>query len=225
MNREKIPAIEWKRLLLELIVVFLGVTAGFLLNNWQMEKQDLRLEEKYMAGFRQDVHYNIDELKAAISSDSSWLQNAKSKLLPIRDGTITFDSANAIIKQIISISKINLQTGTYQDIINSGNLNIINNFKIKKQIVDYHVAISGVEFVDNYFYNYFSDIVMPYIFSNFSVLHGRIEDPKIIYSVQFANLIAGYFSMVQQRQSAYKEMLQKSYDLEGTLKPLHTLEE
>jgi len=37
---------KWSKLILELFVVFLGVTAGFVLNNWRMSKQEYKLEQK-----------------------------------------------------------------------------------------------------------------------------------------------------------------------------------
>jgi hypothetical protein len=139
----------------------------------------------------------------------------------IQQGVITVDSANSVIKLIANIAKVDIQNGTYEDITNSGNLNIISDYNLKKQIVDYHVAISGVEFIDNYFYQYFSSFVMPFIFSNFSVLNGTLDKPGIIKTNQFANVIAGYFSMVQQRKTAYEGLLEKSYSLRDQLKKLN----
>jgi len=205
-------------LLFELIVVFLGVTAGFLLNNWQLEKKDQQLEQKYLNGFFQDVNENIVELQKAVDSDSLWLTRVKPKIMMIQEGTLPVDSANTLITLIVGISKVGIQTGTYEDIKNSGNLNIITDFYIKKQIVDYHVAVSGVEFVDEYFYKYFGDIVMPFVMSNFSVIKGGLDNPAIIRSTLFANVITGYYSMVQQRKTAYADLLDKSDSLRTELK-------
>ena len=219
---QKIRNYDWKKLFFELVVVFLGVTAGFLLNNWRLDQQNEQLEKKYMNGFLEDVNTNITDLETAIESDSLWLNRTKPILATIQKGTITVDSANNVIKLIAEISKADIQSGTYEDITNSGNLNIISDYNLKKQIVDYHVAISGVEFIDNYFYQYFSDFVMPFIFSNFSVLNGTLDKPGIIKTNQFANVIAGYFSMVQQRKSAYEGLLEKSYSLRDELKKLNS---
>lgn len=217
---QKIRDYDWKKLFFELVVVFLGVTAGFLLNSWRLDKQNELLEKKYMDGFLQDVNTNIKELETAVESDSLWLNRAKPKLVTIQKGTITVDSANSVIKLIVEISKAGTQTGTYEDITNSGNLNIIGDYNLKKQIVDYHVAISGVEFVEDYFYHYFTDFVMPFVFANFSVLTGKLNKPEVINTNQFANVIAGYFSLVQQRKSAYEGLLKKSYSLRDELKKL-----
>ena len=55
----KMASYDWKKLFFELIVVFLGVTAGFLLNNWRIQKDAQSTEEKYLSGFHQDVVMNI----------------------------------------------------------------------------------------------------------------------------------------------------------------------
>ena len=208
---------DWKKLFFELVVVFLGVTAGFLLNSWQQERQDQKLERKYLEGFLEDVNSNTLELEETIKSDCVWLNNTKPKLLEIQDKSITVDSATTALRLIVGISKIDFQSGTYEDITNSGNLNIIRNYTIKKQIVDYYITIKGVAFIDSYFYQYFNDFVMPFIFTNFSVLDGKLSNPEIIKTTRFANVIAGYFPMVQQRKAAYDDLLSKSYSLKRAL--------
>jgi len=209
---------DWKRLFLELLVVFLGVTAGFLLNSWQLERQDEDIANKYMDGFLHDVNANIVGFEEAIAEDSLWLIYTTPSLRSIQNGSVSVDSANVVLKQIVSISSLEFQTSTYEDITNSGKLNIISDYDLKKQIVDYHVTILGVGFIDDYFYDFFNDFSMPFIFSNFSVLNGRLAVPEIRNSIEFANVIAGYYSMVQQRQSAYQKLLDESHALKSYLK-------
>jgi len=207
-----------KKLFLELLVVFLGVTAGFLLNNWKQDSRDHQLEQKYLEGFAEDAQANFQELSSYTKSDSLWISQVKPKLNELREQTITHDSALVLLKSIVVISKSTIHTGTYENITNSGNLNLIRNYDLKKLIVDYHVSAKGVEFIDNYFYQYFNNYVMPFVFENFNILDGTLNNPKIIHSTRFSNIIAGYFSMVQQRESAYKDLLNKSITLQRKLK-------
>ena len=203
----------WQRLFMELLVVFLGVTAGFLLNNWQLQEKDQVLEEKYLESFIEDVNSNIAELKKAINADSMWLARARPKLLLMKEGAISIDSANSLVRQIVSISRIDIQTGTYEDITNSGNLNLLSNYKVKKQIVDYHVEISGIEFIDTYFYDFFNDYVMPFVIEHYSVLKEKLIDARIIKSDRFGNIITSYYAVMQQRKAAYDNLLKQSYQL------------
>ncbi len=208
---------DWKKLFFELIVVFLGVMAAFLLNNWQMERQDNILEQKYLKDFRQDLTDNITMLKESIKTDSSWIIQVKPKLISIQNGTISVDSANTLVKQIVHISRTVFKTGTYKNITNSGKLNIINDFILRKHIVDYYISVSEEKLIDDYFYQYFNDFVMPFIFSNFSILKGKINDPRIIRTNRFANVVAGYYSMIKQRKAANEDLLTKSYELRTEL--------
>ena len=213
----KIINYEWGKLFFELIVVFLGVTGGFVLNNWRMEQEEIKLEEKYLASFLQDVEFDIPSLESAVNADSFWLARAKPLLTSIMNKNMNIDSAQAMINMIATISKIDAHSSTYEEISNSGNLNILTDFELKAQIVDYYLALGGVGFIDEYFHKYFDDFVMPFILTEYSVLTNEFKDKQIINSVRFSNVIAGYYSMVQQRMAAYKSLLNDSYLLREEL--------
>ncbi len=217
---QKIKGSDWRKLFFELIVVFLGVTAGFVLNNWQQEKKDEQLERKYLSGFLQDARANATELKTKIEADRRWLAFAEPKLKTVQKSTISSKNASSFIKQMFEISKLDAQTGTYKDIVNSGNLNIISDYDLKKQIVTYHLAISNVQFLDEYFYKFHNDYVMPFIFKNFELLNGKLENTRVIHTTRFTNVIAGYYSMVQQRENAYGKLLKRNRALIKTLDQL-----
>ena len=208
---------NWGKLGLELLVVFLGVSSGFLLNNWRERQMEQELEQKYIAGFIEDVNNNIDQLEGLTASDSVWLKQAKINVTAINDNSLTLDSAEAMVKKIVAINRMEPHEGTYEDMTNSGNLSIIKNFELKSKIVDYQIALKEVRFVDDYFYKYFNDFVMPFVISNFNVLSGHFEDENAYKNLEFTNAFVGYFSMVQQRQMVYKDLLVKSKYLSESL--------
>jgi hypothetical protein len=216
-NKKRNP-VPWRNLFFELIVVFLGVTAGFLLNNWQLSEADRQLEQKYLAGFLEDVQANINDLEEGILADSLWLDVVQPKLQDIQNDRLSADSALTLIRLVVQISKIQMHSSTYQDITNSGNLNIISSYERKKAIVAYHAAIKDTEFVEDYFYQYFGEFVMPFVFNHFNVLNGTFRDAAMIKTTQFANVITGYYSMVQQRKDAYQKLLHHSYEVKEMLK-------
>lgn len=213
----KIKNYEWGKLFFELIMVFLGVTAGFVLNNWRMEQDERNLEQKYLASFLQDVKMDIPELENAIRTDSMWLATAKPLLNSIINKNIKIDSAAVMIKMIVKISRIDANSSTYEEISNSGNLNIITNFELKAMIVDYYLALGGVGFIDDYFHNYFSDFVMPFVLNEYSVLTEEFNDEDVVNSIKFSNVVAGYYSLVQQRIEAYNSLLKDSYLLRNEI--------
>jgi len=69
--------IKWTKLAIELIVVFLGVSAGFLLQNRKEASANKEQEQKYLQGFLADVNVNINELEESVIDDSLLLRNSK----------------------------------------------------------------------------------------------------------------------------------------------------
>lgn len=207
----------WDYLALELMVVFLGVTAGFLLNNWRTTQQEHKMEGKYLEGFRQDMAENISELEKFIEKDSLWLVRCKPLLEQTALKSLPADSASAVIKLILKVELIDYRTGTYEDITNSGNLNLINAFETRSRIIDFYLELKGVKLIDEYFYKYVSETVVPFSFETFDILSGKFTKPNITSTIQFSNIFAGYYSLVQQRFAAYKKLLSKGYKLEAVL--------
>ncbi len=221
-NKESKQSVNynWKKVFIELFVVFLGVTAGFLLNNWQNQRKDELLEKKYLNAFLRDAEKNIIELEKAIRNDSLWIEKMKPKLKSIKSGAITVDSAVAAVKEIISLSAITFQMGAYENITNSGNLNLIQDYELREKVVDYYVGIEDVKFVDDYYFKYVNSFIMPFVVSNFSLLRGNFSNPKVIKTVEFENAITGFFSLKRQQKSQYEKMLNKSRQLKSELNKL-----
>jgi hypothetical protein len=63
-------------------------------------------------------------------------------------------------------------------------------------IVDYYLSLGGVRFIDDYFHNYFSDFVMPFVLNEYSVLTEEFNDKDVVNSIKFSNVVAGYYSLV-----------------------------
>lgn len=208
---------NWGKLVLELAVVFLGVTAGLILNNWNLQRQEIEKENKYLQGFLKDVNKNIIELENYLKSDSLWFNDANSILKTLGNKNIQIDSARVAIDLILKIKKIKIHTDTYENIINSDNLSIISNFNLKNQIINYHKTIKSVDLFDDFFYNYYNDYIMPVIFSEYNVLNGTFNDPDIIKTTKFSNAFVFYYSMMQQQKEAYTELLAKSCKLRDKL--------
>lgn len=202
---------NWGKLCLELLVVFLGMTAGFVLNNWQEKEKEEIVEQKYIKSFVKDVDDTIIQLTKLIEVDSIWFVQAKSTFIAFQKKSFVADSAKGVVEKIMYFNKMELRSGTYEDITNSGNLNLIKNFELKTKIVNYNLSVKGVEFIDNHFYRYFNDVAVPFVFAEYNVMTEEFKDPNIYKSMQFSNVFAGYYSYVGQRYIAYKGLLDESY--------------
>lgn len=209
---------NWAKLALELFVVFLGVTSGFLLNNWQVSNQEAKLEQKYLEGFSEDVNSNISELEDGIKKDSIWITQANEIIKIISTEGLTIDSTNTAISLISNLNTIEINASTYDDIINSGNLNLIKSFHLKAHIIKYQNVIAKTRLLDEYLKDFFNNFLLPFMVSETNIITVQFNDPETIKSTEFSNLLGVYYSFINQRTIVYKEFLNESLSLSNELK-------
>jgi hypothetical protein len=219
-NRKKsFPLLDnhWKNLSLELFVVFLGITAGFLLNNWREQRHEQVLEHKYLERFLQDVRKNIEDLEKSVQIDSIWIEQSNPIINQLKNNTLTQDSAESAMKIILNIAGVDLNTATYEDMINSGNLNLVQDFQLRTQLSSYYISLKKVKVIDDYSFQYFNNFVLPFAISDFQLMDGHFIDAKSAKSIRFANIFLAYYSMIKQKYNIYEEELEQSRLLEKQL--------
>ena len=69
VDNMKKHGINWKNSLVELAVVFIGITLAFMLNNWREASNNREYEEKYLQNFSSFVEQNKN-YEIYISKDS-----------------------------------------------------------------------------------------------------------------------------------------------------------
>jgi hypothetical protein len=68
MNKVKI---EWTNHIIELVVVSIGITAAFALNNWNEGKKEKQQEKNYIANLLEETNFNINQIKKVIKNAES----------------------------------------------------------------------------------------------------------------------------------------------------------
>jgi hypothetical protein len=208
---------DWKRYFLELLVVFLGVTMGFILNNWREDSSNADLKFKYLNSFLLDVDSNLVEVNDLIETDSLWLNRCRNYVLMMQADTFPKDSIIPLFSTLIQTSKSDFQSGTYTDILNSGNLHLIEDFELRTEITFYHESLTGVHFVEDYAYTFFSDFNMPYALEKFDFMNIEENYDEVLDDFYLRNIVVGYYSMIRQRSDMYRTFRRKSQHFQGVL--------
>lgn len=216
-RKKKKEPINWRQLGLELLVVFLGVTAGFILNNWRSSAQENLLRDKYLTSFHRDISQNIEDLKKSIDADSLWLVQGNAHIEQMANKTFPPDSAGNLMRTLINIRRFDVNEGTFKDMSNSGNLNLINDFSLKSALVDYQIDMQGLSLIDNMFIEYFNRQLMPYMQREFDLLTFTARKGRKIDITELSNLFTVYFALVDQRKYAHSEALRHSVQLQKRL--------
>jgi hypothetical protein len=217
MKKER--KINWWYYSLELVVVFVGVTAGFLLNNWREENADIRLEQKYINGFYNDLKADANDLDSLIFRT----QEKADKLLEVLkksnydNNALSEELAQEIISQILALEWFTPTDDTYDDIINSGNLNLISDYRIKEKISPYYSLLIEVKNVEKFYINHMNEYGFPIIYRNYHILKREFIDDKCFKSLEFTNMYLGIISFFQQNVTIYERTLEKNKQLNEEL--------
>ncbi len=210
---------SWTYYLLELLVVFIGVTAGFLLNNWREDNAELLLEHQYLESFYSDVVADANDLDSLIyrSQQKADTLIGILKKSALVDKPLTEELAVAIVNQIMSIEWYTPANDTYEDIINSGNLNLISNYSLKEKISSYYSFLNQVGNVEQYYSKHMDNYGFPIMYKSFHLLNREFTDKESYQSLEFTNMFLGVIALLQQNIKVYHEALEKNKVLKNEL--------
>ncbi len=141
-----------KQALGEIALIFISITLALYFNNWNQNRLNRQTEHLYLQALRDDLEADIESLSdfAKRSRDhiSTPVEGAVKHLL---NNDLGQSDTLAFINQIMMANYFNtirLHDATFQDLTGSGNLHLLSNFEIRRQLLDYH---SSLEFFTFYY--------------------------------------------------------------------------
>lgn len=207
------PKINWLNHIIELIVVFIGITLAFMLNSWREDAKNNQLENQYLNSFYDEIKYSNARLDTIIQINKTKIEYLNKSIELLKSDNLPEDSTLIVISHMVQISLFIPKTITYESIKNSGNLNIIENYEIRSKIIGFYESIKGIALVEEYYKLYINDYIIPYFFDNIDILNLKIVNKKGIASHKINNLIMGYYQLLIQVVNTYEEILEMNKSL------------
>jgi hypothetical protein len=126
--------INWKYAIGEIFIVIIGITIAFSLNKCSENSKDQTLKLQYLSNIKRDVEADKAILEENLESIKKKIDIA-SEIIP-KLNTNAPDKMSIVGKvfSIVSLTNFNPNDNTYQTLINSGDLKLIDDFEIKTAI-------------------------------------------------------------------------------------------
>lgn len=206
-NQVKKPSsFGWLRLSLELIVVFVGITGGFLFDSYREDRSDRKLEQKYLVSLHQNLIADSTLIKRHIAEDQNNLDISKMATYTMTERELPRDSALKVLSVIATFNNLNMQNATYESIVNSGSLGLISDWALREELVNYYRYQQGVRDVEVVYNAYINSYVMPFLFNSVDLITGELAADFRTDSKEFKNLTAGYYSLAEQKMDVLLEI-------------------
>lgn len=137
--------INWRYGIGEIIIVIIGITVVFSLNKISESLKNKNKKQNYLINIKLDLESEIEHLNENIVKFNSKIKSIK-QIMPYLNGLkIGRDSIG--MKVFMLAKTINLEPNdiTYKTLINSGDLGLFEDFKLKKEIESYYTKLELLE--------------------------------------------------------------------------------
>jgi len=211
--------INWVYYIVELLVVFIGVTAGFVLNNWREENAEIRLEQKYLSSFYNDIVSDETTLDSLVFRTQKKVDNLMEvlKKTEIINESMSEDLANSIVLELLYFEWFSPTKDTYDDIINSGNLNLISDYELKEKVSSYYSFLNEVKNVEQYYKDHMKDYGFPILYKNYHLFKREYINDECYKTLEFTNMFLAGMALYQQNLKMYEQALEINLELKAEL--------
>ena len=167
----------------EIILVMIGILLALQVNNWNEDRKKRLLEADYYCKLLEDLNQDVIEIKNQIKTNELRIKNSNIFISILQKPKFTQkEVVDAMVGSVYQTSyTFKPSLAAFEDIKSSGNLGLLKDLKLKKQLITYYSFLDGlIDVIDvnsdktlESFFNYekdfiemgwqISDAVQPYI--------------------------------------------------------------
>ncbi len=206
--------IFWKIHFIELIVVIIGISIAFALEGYTESKKEKKVEINYLSSLKTDLEKDKEDLLTIVDSTNNILRNVGEIFYFNFENLPLSSYKRHHITSTYLATYFYPKNGTYESLVNSGDLNVIKDFDLKTTLSDlYSVDYKALERLDNVVKNLGDNLIQPYMIRNIAFLLEQdldgIKDAAPLKTNEATNLMGSYYNLLNGRQQAYKGVMAK----------------
>lgn len=209
--------INWFTHFIELLVVIIGVTVAFAINNWA-EKRKLDKEEKHiLQSFYDDLsrdYHTFHDIQIPVNMERA--KNLKHFIGLIATQSVKQDTLKKYLYDVLlSTSNYTINRTTFESLKYSGKMDLIKNLDLKKKIYWYYSKESqNSEFAVKAHIDYRKENILPYLGKK---LNFNQMNTDFLYDLEFSNHLYFYLKSFEVKLNEYELLAQRSNELSNML--------
>ena len=131
----------------EIALVMIGILLALQVNNWNQQRIEKTSELTYLQNLKNDLELQINEFTFTINAETNvgnTMNNAASFIEAGRHKT-DMDSLNKILAYVIANRTVNIFDATFEDLKSTGNIRLISNDQIKRQLLEFYQSVDRAD--------------------------------------------------------------------------------
>lgn len=136
--------INWQYTFGEILIVIIGISIAFSLNECAQNAKDQSQKIQYLTNIKNDVNADKLQLESNIKEISEKIMLTKEIIPLLGTNNPNLLRSQHKIFQVANITNFTPNNITYQTLINSGDLKLIEDFKLKKAIESHYASYAAM---------------------------------------------------------------------------------
>ena len=182
---------NWKEYLIELIIVIIGITVAFSLNNMAEESKENKLEAKFINDIKADLIRDSTNLHVSYEFSKSKKVAVEGIIqLLVQDEEMQYQ--DSLFQSIQIIGNYNFffsESFTISSLLQSGDFKLLQSDELKKELLRLMWFYEIIERDQDNFTKALDENYYPKVLSEIDLLTGNVENPSFFYGTQYKNWI------------------------------------
>jgi len=209
---------EWKSKLIDLLIVIVGISIAFQLNNWN-EVSKLDAEAKaYINSFYEENMLNETSLISALEFTESNKKDIDTLKQLLLSKKFTDKRVKTLTGNMLGMQNFNPSITTMENIIASGEFELIKDIELRKQIISIYNTYDTTLILENVLSDYINKYLTPFVFENIRFSDFSSIHTDFIQKPLFENIVFGYDVLLSQQIRGYQNNLEELKLLNENLK-------
>ncbi|MCB9196507.1 MAG: hypothetical protein H6598_09810 [Flavobacteriales bacterium] len=209
--KRKSRNIEWLSKSIDLVIVIVGITIAFQLNNYAEWSASREKEMEYIGNFIEETNSNLSDLQEGHMFVLESASNVDT-LIEILVYSTLIDSNKCLQLSMncLVLPDFHPIQANFNNVAESGEFGMITDPELRNQIV---IAYGSYENLINYeslLNDYAHEYIVPYLMKNLDFIKMKTINDEIYSDIEFVNILIGYKALVTQCAMGYKHSIEEA---------------
>lgn len=199
--------IDWKSKIIDLLIVVVGISIAFKLNTWNASKKTELEAKNYIESFYEENVVNASSLVSALKYSELNKRNIDTLKQILLSKNYKDKRVKVLISSMMGMVDYNPSTITMENIMASGEFELIKDIELRKQIISTYYTYEGTSKLEELLINYINTYLTPFFFNNIRFSDFSSINADFIKDPLFENIVFGYEVLLNQQIEGYKVSL------------------
>lgn len=202
----------------EILLVMIGISLAFQLNNWNDNRIKGNYEMRYYENIRDQIADDGRLIQTQLDFNNRYMAQFKyaNEILESNDRS-RMDTLGLIIRNLTQYSDFDRQGNIYENMVNSGEVKLLRNHDIINGLRLLEEKYHYTNRMENIHYDASMSFVAPSMSPVLKFSNGKVQKPDQVYHYEFQNLVLSLLQVMEEKDKVYHETLNQIEVITGLI--------